>query len=201
MSYLDANISEYISIINKSVEKELIFITQKDWTILEDLKSRMDLHNIQRLLIGRNVEHAGKLYAMAFKIGEEKHPEVKKTLKTLIQFFDIYESRYDMYVNAQDWESYITDGETNIKNPEKEIQFSSEIAKHIADYQAKLRDIKASEDGVGVVVATQKDMPVPFLMRRNVEEKHPEIVEIMENKLKKDDTKSKERNSTEGLPS
>lgn len=182
---LDQDVADYISLVNKSVQKEKVFITQKDWSIEETLEGRIKLHDIQRLLIDRNINHATKLYDLASTRDCLAHKDVKDMIKSLLEFFYIYESRYDVYVESQDWSSYLEDGETSIKNPEKEIQFSSEVAKWVSNYQSKVRKIHDSEDGSRVLISTQKDTPVPFLMRRTIEEKYDSVADLMKDKLKR----------------
>ena len=180
---INSDVSDFIEIISKSVQKEIVFITNKDWTALESLQERIELHNIQRLLTDRNIKHAIKLHGLADISGDLGKPFVKKAMEELFAFYDIYEARYDLYVDAQDWTSYIDGGETNIKNPEKEIQFSSEVAKWVTQYKSEVSKMRAIDDGSIVNISTQKDIPIPFLMRVSVEERHIDVGELMVKKL------------------
>lgn len=184
MEVLDGDVKDFIEVINKSVQKERVFIAQKDWTVLPTVFEREKLHDIQKLLVDRNIKHAQKLYKMVIDRDCDKHPEVKQMLDSLLEFFDIYEARYDVYVDNQDWDSYLEDGNTEIKNPEREIQFSSKVAQNVTSYKETVRVLRSVGDGSAVGIATFKNTPIPFLMRKNVEEKYDNVKELVERKLK-----------------
>ena len=179
----DVSVESFLDTIEKTVHNELKFIKGKDWSNVETVKERNDMHDIQFLLTDRNIKHAAKLFSLASQKGVEDSPRVKKMLKTLTNFYEIYERRYDHYVGKQDFNAILDGIETSGVSVKAEIEFQSDLVKNLTSFKEIARKIELSESKGKTQVQNYNDTPTPFLMRQAVEHRYPSIKEITEKKL------------------
>lgn len=184
---LDSRIQDNIDLITPPAKKELNFIKNNDWAEVSFLEKRKSMYELQSILNNRNITALEKLYSIAQEnLG---HPEVKKTISTLIQFFYILEERYHKMVEKFDWTSYVDDSEEEGKKAKRaevkqaeEIEFQSGVLKDYSRYKDKLRSINFGEDVISVNIPIHGDTPVPIIMRSAIEKRYPEIQKFIESK-------------------
>lgn len=176
---LDPTIEDFLSTFEETSKKEIKFVVDNNWSLLEDRKTRISRHDLEVLLVERNVSHAIKLFALCK--GDTKHPRIKSIMEVLLKFFKIYEGRKESYLKKENWLEYLDKGLSEV-DVRAEIEFQSSILKNIAEYKEKLRKINFGEDSTVIDIPIHANTPIPLMMSDVIEERYPEIKEFIEKK-------------------
>lgn len=176
MNNLDPTIEDFLSTFEETSKKEIQFVTDNNWISIPDRKTRESRHDLEVLLVDRNVTQAIKLHALCK--GDTKHPRIKSIMEILLKFFKIYEERKDAYFSKEDWMNYLYDGKTEA-DVRLEIEFQSTILKHVADYKEKLRKINFGEDNIVIDIPIHGNIAIPLMMSDMIEERYPEIKDYL----------------------
>jgi hypothetical protein len=176
---LDSTIEDFISTFEETSRKEIKFILDNNWCEIKDKKIRGSRHDLQVLLIERNLNQAIKLHALCK--GDTKHPKVKSVMEMLLKFVKTYEERKELHFKSENWMEYLDIGLTEA-DIRLEIEFQSEILKNLSEYKEKLRKINFGEDSAVIDIPIYGSIPVPLMMSSIIEERYPEIVEFLAKK-------------------
>lgn len=190
--YLDKKVLDNIEMVTPIAEKELKFIQSIDWSEINNLKKRETAYKLQDMLNSRNIDALIKLHSLA--LGDLSHPKVKRTVDVLISFYTLLEQRYINMDKKFDWtkfsdEDFEThseeeDGKKSVeKKQAEEIEFQHYVLKDYSAFKEKLRKINFGEDQAIVDIPIHGDTPVPIMMSDVIEERYPEVVELIKNKL------------------
>ena len=190
--YLDKKVLDNIEMVTPIAEKELKFIQSIDWSEINNLKKRETAYKLQDMLNSRNIDALIKLHSLA--LGDLSHPKVKRTVEVLISFYTLLEQRYINMDKKFDWtkfsdEDFDThseeeDGKKSVeKKQAEEIEFQHYVLKDYSAFKEKLRKINFGEDQAIVDIPIHGDTPVPIMMSEVIEERYPEVSELIKNKL------------------
>ena len=76
------------------------------------------------------------------------------------------------------------DGKKSVeKKQAEEIEFQHYVLKDYSAFKEKLRKINFGEDQAIVDIPIHGDTPVPIMMSEVIEERYPEVSELIKNKL------------------
>lgn len=192
-SKLPLEIESFIETVEKQIDASLAFVTSEDWSRLDNLYEKIDVHNMQYLFVERNVKFAEDLSSKASKQGLLSDKKVKATLHKLLEIFSIYEQRYEYYITHMDYMGIIekrrgakTQSEVARKKRTKlmddEIKFQSDISVKIINLRTKVKEISLLDSTETVVIPTFNDIPIPLAMKDAFIRKVPQLKEILENK-------------------
>jgi hypothetical protein len=183
MSQLDDEIEVFIEGIKTTINKELKYIEGVDWTGIVQNDDRAEEYKLQHLIVNRTMLNAIALYDLAKN--NLKNKLVKTTLEELLSLAKTHEVRSSEYLKKQDW-TIIEDDSSKAREKRRfEVEFQSTIQKDIVDLSKKIRKIDISENKQSVTIGIHGDIPIPLLMRDAMEERYPEILEVIENKKAK----------------
>jgi len=183
MSQLDDEIEVFIEGIKTTINKELKYIEGVDWTGIVQNDDRAEEYKLQHLIVNRTMLNAIALYDLAKN--NLKNKLVKTTLEELLSLAKTHEARSSEYLKNQDW-TIIEDDSSRAREKRRfEVEFQSTIQKDIVDLSKKIRKIDISENKQSVTIGIHGDIPIPLLMRDAIEERYPEILEVIENKKAK----------------
>ncbi|MEX0597432.1 MAG: hypothetical protein WD512_13135 [Candidatus Paceibacterota bacterium] len=190
MENLDPATEDFIEAVSTTVNKELQYVKDNDWTKVKNFKPRETMHDLQILLTKNNLDNAKKLFSLCNN--EVGHPKVKSMMKKLMSFQTIYRERANKYNRSQDWSTFIDDESKSKGDMEEEIKFQSEINKNVTKFGGDSRKINDGDSIVSLSLPIWNEEPVPFMMKEIIEQKYPEVLKYVENKNKKDEqTESK----------
>jgi len=188
MEDLKETIADFIDTIYDPLKKELNFIEKHDWTKAVTLKNRENEHGLNAIVTGRAVKAAKDL----FKIAEADlgHKRVKSLMKLCKEVFDLYERRYNAYTKSQDWEQFMSEG-GSLEKVQDEMRFQNDIRNQLNELKKTMRDINFGDEEGRIAISTFNDVPLPLVMREMVEERFPEVKELINKKLENVTTKAK----------
>lgn len=181
MEELKSQIQYFLNTVEGHLKKELKFIKDNEWIHEKSRTVREKKHDLHYLITNRAVGNAEKLHKVAKY--DLDHPKVKSVMKKMVEMFEIYEKRYHLYTEKEDWTTYL-DQDKDEKEMEEEITLQSDISKAVTDLKAKLRKINFGGSGDEVNIELHNSTPMPFMMSDKLENRYPEIVDKLEKKLK-----------------
>jgi hypothetical protein len=179
---LNEDITDFIESISITSKKEALYIKKNNWAELEDPTFREDEYKLQDLLISRSLSHASSLFSLAK--ADLKDPIVRKMLDSLIDVFAIHRDRISKYLLESDWTEQITEGSSR-GLMKAEIEFQSLMNKNIAKFKADVRKLNYSEESQHIDIQTYGDQKIPLLMNSILENRFPEITEMLRVKREK----------------
>lgn len=183
MAELDDEIQVFIEGIKTTINKERKYIESIDWTGILQNDDRSEEYKLQHLIVNRTMLNAIALYDLAKN--ELKNKLVKSTLEELLSLAKTHESRSSEYLKNQDWTIIEDDSSKSREKRRFEVEFQSTIQKDIVDLSKKIRKIDISDNKQTVTIGIHGDTPIPLLMRDAMEERYPEIIEVIETKRNK----------------
>jgi hypothetical protein len=190
---LPLDIETFIETVEKQIDASLAFVSSEDWSQLDNLYEKIDVHNMQFLFVDRNVKFAEELSTKASKQGFLTDPKIKSTIRKLLGIYEIYEQRYDHYITNMDYLKIIerrkgakSQSEVARKSRTKlmddEIKFQSDISVKVINLRTKVKEISLLDSTETVLIPTFNDTPIPLAMRDAFIRKVPQLKEILENK-------------------
>lgn len=186
---LDNRIQDQIDLIVPPAKKELTFIKKadKNWSEVSNIDKRETMYKLQDLLNSRNIGALLKFHEIAKD--ELSHPDVKKTINLLLEFYFILEERYNNMEQKFDWTTYVDDynveggeGLKAEKKQEREITFQNGVLKDYSSFKEKLRRINFGEESLSIDIPVHGDIPIPIVMHEVMENRYPEIKEFIDKK-------------------
>lgn len=186
---LDKKIDDHINLVIPPAKKELKFVRDNDWSDIPNLATRESMYKLQSILNERNLNALIKLYSLAEE--ELGNPEVRKSIKILIEFFYILEKRYMTVDKKFDWTKFDQTEKGFEKRMELEIEFQSNILKDLSNFKERLRKINFGEESSDLDIPIHSDKPIPLTMSRAIEERYPEIRDFINKKLEAKNGKAK----------
>lgn len=181
MEELKSQIQDFLNTVEGPLKKELKFIKDNEWIHEKARGVREKKHDLHYLITNRAVGNAEKLHKIAKD--DLDHTKVKRVMKKMIEMFEIYEKRYHLYTEKEDWTTYL-DQDRDEKEMEEEITLQSDISKAVTDLKGKLRKINFGGSGDEVNIELFNNTPMPFMMSKKLEDRYPEIADKLEKKLK-----------------
>lgn len=182
MEQLNDDIQDFIDSISITSNKEALYIKKNNWVDIVDFKAREEEFDLQNLLCERNLLHATNLYKLSK--ADLKHPAVKAMLDSLIATFHVHGARISKYIIESDWSEQLTDGSSRA-SMKAEIEFQSELNKHLAKFKAIVRTLNYSEESQSVDIQIFGGTKIPLCMASQISERYPEIVEMLNKKREK----------------
>lgn len=186
---LDKKIDDHINLVIPPAKKELKFVRDNDWSDIPNLATRESMYKLQSILNERNLNTLIKLYSLAEE--ELGNPEVRKSIKILIEFFYILEKRYMTVDKKFDWTKFDQTEKGFEKRMELEIEFQSNVLKDLSNFKERLRKINFGEESSDLDIPIHSDKPIPLTMSRAIEERYPEIRDFINKKLEAKNGKAK----------
>lgn len=186
---LDKKIDDHINLVIPPAKKELKFVRDNDWSDIPNLATRESMYKLQSILNERNLNALIKLYSLAEE--ELGNPEVRKSIKILIEFFYILEKRYMTVDKKFDWTKFDQTEKGFEKRMELEIEFQSNVLKDLSNFKERLRKINFGEESSDLDIPIHSDKPIPLTMSRAIEERYPEIRDFINKKLEAKNGKAK----------
>lgn len=177
---LNSEVDAYLKRILPQAKKELTYIKNEDWSIIENVKMRGNVYKIQNLLVDRNTKTAVKLYGLAKEDITKKR--VKSALSTLIEFFNIADKRYKVMVETFDWSTFSLDNDADAGKIKSEVEFQAEVLNDINGLEARLRAINFGGESDELSINFYNNTPAPFMMAEAIEIRYPEIKQFMKRK-------------------
>lgn len=199
---ISTDVETYIETYKDDMEKELRYVTKKDWSIIENISERSKEEKRQRLITDRNVD---KLKHFAGISNEDRrYKKVKSFIELLKKFPDIYIRRYQKCSELFDWTEYedsierlVQDGlleglkekdemqadlESLIEN---EIDFQSKALEVVSRIRLTVNKLNLDEENKSIDVPIHSDIPAPFLLRKKLEKEFPKLKEFLNAKKEK----------------
>ena len=178
---LDKKVQDHIDLVIPPAKKELKFIKEQDWSEISHLGKRESMYNLQSILNERNINALVKLYNLAEE--DLGHPEVRKSIKILLEFYYILEKRYQNVDKKFDWTKFDQSEKDIEKKMADEIEFQSGVLKDLSRFKENLRKINFGEESNDLDIPIHSDKPIPVIMAESVEARYPEIREFINKKL------------------
>lgn len=199
---LPIEIESLIETISPQLENTYALISLDDWSTIENMVAREASHALHYTLTDRNVSYALQLQTLASAHAEIENPLVIGMMAKLVEFYDIYKSRVDVYYETQKAEldkllAAKAVAKTSGRKPraskglsqaESEVKFQSTLSAGMLKLSAKYKKILSITDTSKVTVETFNSTPIPLAMKVITEEAYPAITEIL--KRKKDEATS-----------
>lgn len=180
---LSEDILDFIDEIKITTRKEKSYLNSIDWSVLDTLSEREEEYDLQNLLVNRALSNAETLFKLAK--ADIRNAKVKVMLEELLSLFKIHDKRSNIYLKTQDWTAVI-EGVDGVKiNKKKEIEFQSAIQKNSVDFRSKARKINLNEEGQTIDIPIFSNIPIPLLMIDLIQERYPEVKEMLDEKRKK----------------
>jgi len=180
---LSEDILDFIDEIKITTRKEKSYLNSIDWSVLDTLSEREEEYDLQNLLVNRALSNAETLFKLAK--ADIRNAKVKVMLEELLSLFKIHDKRSNIYLKTQDWTAVI-EGIDGVKiNKKKEIEFQSAIQKNSVDFRGKARKINLNEEGQTIDIPIFSNIPIPLLMIDLIQERYPEVKEMLDEKRKK----------------
>lgn len=178
---LDTTLEDLISSIEETTRREYSFVKNDDWTTVDKNELRKGRHDLHFNLTNKAVLNSKKVFSVAGT--DLKHPRIKKLMKTLLGFFELYSSRGNKYLLEKDWTKFLENGEGNEGDANFEIEFQNNISNNIFKFKTDLKGINDGEEITTVAVSTFNDTPIPLAMKDVIFERYPEVKELVDKKL------------------
>lgn len=182
---LDSKIQDLLDLILPAAKKELNFIKNVDWSVIDNLDKREIKYNIQHKLNDRNIKALLKLYNLA--IDDLGHPSVRSAVKIFLEFYYILEQRYSVVDEKYDWTKFDQEEKNVEAKMEAEISFQTEVLKNLTAFREMLRKINFGDESTSLDIPIHSDKPVPITMRESIEKRYPEVREFIESRKKEKD--------------
>ncbi len=176
-------VNSYIGRILPQAKKELQYIKDNDWSVIDNVGKRGSVYKVQHLLNDRNIKSAIKLYKMAGEDLDKKR--VKSALRILIEFYTILDDRYNVMIEKFDWTSFDLEDAKQAKKATSEVEMQASILENLNTFEATLRAINFGDESDDVNISMHSDTPIPFMMREAIEEQYPEILDHLKKKEEK----------------
>lgn len=177
---LSKDIEDLLETIEPTIDKELKFVKDNDWTAPKSRSKRVSNENLHNMITDRATRHAEDIYSRAE--GFIKHKRVSSFLKKVVQMYTIYEERYHKYTEKEDWTTYTEKGKST-KDAEEEIEFQSDILKNLRSMKSRLRKINFGEEDNGTKISFFDDKKASFAMKNVVLDRYPEIEDIIKERF------------------
>lgn len=178
---LDTTLIDLISSIEETTKREYSFVKSDDWTKVDKNELRKNRHDLHYNLTNKAVLNSKKVFSVSG--ADLKHPRIKKLMRTLLGFFDLYSSRGNQYLLEKDWTKFLETGEGNEIDANFEIEFQNSISNNIFKFKTDLKGINDGEDVATIQVATFNDTPIPLAMKDAIYERLPEVKNLVDKKL------------------
>ena len=196
MEGLNYEIQDFIETSLDPLKNEYNFIKKSDWTKAVNDKAKEREYNILHLITQRALKTAKDLNAIAKN--DLAHPAVKEVMDLCKSVYDIYEKYYSEYTKAQKWENFLDEGK-DLTAMELEMRFQNDLRDQLNTHKRNVRSINFGDIEDRVEVRTFNDTPLPLFMRDLVEEKFPEVKELLDKqKSEKDVIPKATSNSKKG---
>lgn len=182
---IDKKLRDHLDLIMPPAKKELKFIKEHDWSTVAKLDKRESMYNLQSILNDRNISALIKLYSLAEE--DLGNPEIRKSIRLLLEFYYILEARYNHVTTAFDWTEF-DEADANVeKKMELEIAFQSGVLKDLSSFKERLRKINFGEESDNLDIPIHADKPIPMTMSVAIEERYPEIRQFINKKKEERD--------------
>jgi hypothetical protein len=193
---LPIEIESLIETISPQLENTYALISLDDWSTIENMVAREASHALHYTLTDRNISYALQLQTLASAHAEIENPLVIGMMAKLVEFYDIYKSRVDVYYETQKAEldkllAAKAVAKTSGRKPraskglsqaESEVKFQSTLSAGMLKLSAKYKKILSITDTSKVTVETFNSTPIPLAMKVITEEAYPAITEILKRK-------------------
>jgi hypothetical protein len=193
---LPIEIESLIETISPQLENTYALISLDDWSTIENMVAREASHALHYTLTDRNISYALQLQTLASAHAEIENPLVVGMMAKLVEFYDIYKSRVDVYYETQKAEldkllAAKAVAKTSGRKPraskglsqaESEVKFQSTLSAGMLKLSAKYKKILSITDTSKVTVETFNSTPIPLAMKVITEEAYPAITEILKRK-------------------
>jgi hypothetical protein len=193
---LPIEIESLIETISPQLENTYALISLDDWSTIENMVAREASHALHYTITDRNISYALQLQTLASAHAEIENPLVVSLMAKLIEFYDIYKSRVDVYYETQKAEldkllAAKAEAKTSGRKPraskglsqaESEVKFQSTLSAGMLKLSAKYKKILSITDTSKVTVETFNSTPIPLAMKVITEEAYPAITEILKRK-------------------
>ncbi len=180
---LSEDILDFIEEIKITTRKEKSYLNSIDWSILDTLSEREEEYGLQNLLVHRALSNADTLFKLAK--ADIRNVKVKSMLEELLSLFKIHDKRSNNYLKTQDWTSVIEGVDGKKLDKKREIEFQSAIQKNSVDFRSKSRKININEEGQTIDIPIFSNIPIPLLMIDQIQERYPEVKDMLEEKRRK----------------
>lgn len=170
-------------------------VTEENWVWSDD---RKDTFELQFQLTKRNLTFAQQLQTLAITHNNSTHERVVDVVNRLISLYDIFKERYNEYnISSAEIirgikEKQKEKGKKTL-SVELEVKFQSDVAEAYSKLTALYKKINNLASDDRIIIPTFNDVPIPLVMREQMEEAFPNIKPFLEKK-KKDFEESKKQN-------
>lgn len=193
--HLPIEVESLIETITPQLENTYALITLDDWSTIENMDAREASHALHYTLTDRNVSYALQLQTLASTNAVVQHERVESMIKKLIEFYDIYKSRVDIYYATQKTEldrllseradTAGTKRRTSKKTKtlsvaETEVKFQSTLSAGMLKLTGKFKKILAITDPSRITVETFNNTPIPLAMKIITEQSFPAITDLIQ---------------------
>lgn len=182
---LDKKIQDLLDLTLPAAKKELNFIQNHDWSLIEKLERRELKYNIQHILNDRNINVLVKLYSLAKE--DLYHPKVKNAIEIFLKFYFVLDERYAVVDKKFDWTKFDQDDDDVEVKMESEMKFQTEVLKSLTTFRERLRKINFGEQSTALDIPIYSDKPVPLSLKSSIETRYPEVRELIEERIKEKD--------------
>lgn len=192
--HLPIEVESLIETITPQLENTYALITLDDWSMIENMDAREASHALHYTLTDRNVSYALQLQTLASNSSVVEHERVENMIKKLIEFYDIYKSRVDVYYAIQKNQldrllSERADANLTTKRnakktrtlsvAETEVKFQSTLSAGMLKLTGKFKKILAITDPSRITVETFNSTPIPLAMKVITEQAYPAITDLI----------------------
>lgn len=192
--HLPIEVESLIETITPQLENTYALITLDDWSMIENMDAREASHALHYTLTDRNVSYALQLQTLASNNSVVEHERVENMIKKLIEFYDIYKSRVDVYYAIQKNQldrllSERADANLTTKRnakktrtlsvAETEVKFQSTLSAGMLKLTGKFKKILAITDPSRITVETFNSTPIPLAMKVITEQAYPAITDLI----------------------
>jgi hypothetical protein len=203
---LPSALESLIDTIVPQISSSLTIVKLDDWATEEEVSGRSVTHGLHAMLTKKNIDYALTVQKTAVEHNVVNHPQVKEITSQLLEFYEIYRDRYNMYYENQ--KSQLQDlilkkergainkdgtvrknkSKVKLSLAEEEVKLQVTISQSMLELTNKVRMLSDLTSDDVLIIHTYNDVPIPLAMRKTAEEMFPKIKVFLNNKIQNETT-------------
>lgn len=181
----DYTVTEVINRFKSTLEQEIGIIKDKDnnWTNKATIYDKEIYYDLEHLIISNIVNSAKDLYASLGGRGKDEAPVGHKWLSKLVNAVNFHTKRVDSFLRKENQLTTKIEKD-NIEDFKKTIGFRNKVKNNQTTIKKNIKGISSGDDVIpeSPIRLHKKTEFIPLSCRFVVENKYPEIVNIINKK-------------------
>lgn len=167
--------------------KQWDYVEKENWSQGTGLKSISKMYTGNYSITELTLTQAVACLQLALKFGFESSDKIAGVIGTAKSFFDLFEERYKYFIENKTYDVFLKeDAEETSKNENyfsELVVFETRITKAYSKFKTQLKTLESADRNKHMSFPTFNDIPIPFLMKDTIEDKHPEIRNYLQTRI------------------